>query len=97
MQRHPSNRNLSIHYGETFEGLPILVSKGPFIYEHLKKLKLTIERALVQYPRVFAFRCDLRFPTHVQVIDQACSNAAIGAFMESFKAQIESNRMLQHD
>jgi hypothetical protein len=92
MQRHPSNRNLSIHYGETFEGLPIMVSKGPFIYEHLKKLKLTIERALVQYPRVFAFRCDLRFPTHVQVIDQACSNAAIGAFMESFKAQIESNR-----
>jgi len=92
MQRHPSNKNLSIHHGETFEGLPIMASKGPFIYEHLAKLKLTMGRALVQYPRVFAFRCDLRFPANAQGSDQAYSNAAMGAFMESFKYQIESNR-----
>ena len=92
MQRHPFNRNLSIHCDETFEGLSVMVSKGPFIYEHLAKLKLTMERALGQYPRVFAFRCDLRFPTHVQLSDQVYSNAAIGDFMESFKFQIESNR-----
>ena len=59
MRRHPSNRNLSIYNGETFEGLPIMANKGPFIYEHLAKLKLTMERALGEYPRVFAFRCDL--------------------------------------
>lgn len=92
MQRHPANRNLSIHYGETFEGLTIMASKGPFIYEHLAKLKLTIERALGQYPRVLAFRCDLRFPTDFQLSDQGSSNAPIGDFMESFKDQIESNR-----
>ena len=92
MQRHPSNKNLRILHGETFEGLPIMASKGPFIYEHLAKLKLTITRALGQYPRVFAFRCDLRFPADVQLSDQVYSNAAIGDFMESFKFQIESNR-----
>lgn len=92
MQRHPSNRNLSIYCGETFEGLPIMASKGPFIYEHLAKLKLTMERALGEYPRVFAFRCDLRFPANAKANDQAYSNGAIGDFMESFKLQIESNR-----
>ena len=92
MQRHPSNTNLSIHYGETFDDLPIMVSKGPFIHEHLAKLKLTIDRALGQYPRVFAFRCDLRFPAHRQFAEQFSSNTVIGDFLESFKTQIEGNR-----
>ena len=92
MRRHPSNRNLSIFNGETFEGLPIMANKGPFIYEHLAKLKLTMERALGEYPRVFAFRCDLHFPVNAQLSDQDYSNVVIGDFMESFKSQIESNR-----
>lgn len=94
MQRHPSNTNLSLHYDETFEGLPVMADKGPFIYEHLAKLKLTMERALGQYPRVFAFRCDLRFPAHVQLGDQAYANAMIGSFIESFKAKVAHNRRM---
>lgn len=92
MQRHPLNRNLRIHNGETFEGLPIMADKGPFIYEHLAKLKLTMDRALGQYPRVFAFRCDLRFPVHMPLGDGDCSNTVMSHFMESFKYQIERDR-----
>lgn len=92
MQRLPSNRNLSIHCEETFQGLPIMVGKGPFIYQHLAKLKLTIERALGQYPRVFAFRCDLRFPAHMPLGDSSTSNVLMGYFLESFRAQLERNR-----
>lgn len=94
MQRHPINKNLSIYNDETFEGLPLMVDKGPFIYDYLKKLKSTMERALGQYPRVFAFRCDLRFPAHILQDDQSYANTMIGNFIESFKAKIAHNRRM---
>ncbi|HCG1237450.1 TPA: inovirus Gp2 family protein, partial [Pseudomonas aeruginosa] len=31
--RHPDNTNLSLHYGDTFEGFPVMIEKGPFIRE----------------------------------------------------------------
>lgn len=92
MQRHPFNRNLGIYHNETFNGLAIMQGASPFIYQYLEKLWLTIGRALGQYPRVFAFRCDLRFPANVLLSDQGHSSSAISDFMASFKAQIESNR-----
>lgn len=71
-----------------------MASKGPFIYEYLDKLKLAIERAVGEYPRVFAFRCDLHFPTHLQLREQAYSNTVISKFFESFKAKIAHNRRM---
>ncbi|AGA75526.1 transposase [Pseudomonas putida HB3267] len=69
-----------------------MVDKGPFILEYLEALSRTINLALVQYPRVFAFRVDLRLPRFVGIPDDALSNRVISRFIESFKAKIEHDR-----
>lgn len=92
MIRHPSNTNLSLHYENTYQGFPVQIEKGPFISEYLNRLYQTVGRALTQYPRVFAFRFDLRLPTETQLPDFVCTNQVIERFMESFKAKIAHNR-----
>lgn len=49
--RHPDNNNLHLHYDETYEGLPVMFDKGPFVNEYLADLKRTIDSALDEYPR----------------------------------------------
>jgi len=90
--RHPDNTNLSLHYESTFEGLPVMVEKGPFIAEYLTALKRVIDLALREYPRLLAFRVDLRLPTGIRLPDYAYRNGVISRFIESFKAKIEHNR-----
>lgn len=92
MLRHPDNTNLTIHYADTFQGLPVMADKGPFFSNYLARLKLTIERSLAQYSRVLAFRVDLRLPTTAQLPDYAYTNEVISLFLESFKAKIKHNR-----
>ena len=92
MIRHPSNANLSLHYENTYQGFPVQIEKGPFISEYLNRLYQTVGRALTQYPRVFAFRFDLRLPTETQLPDFVSTNQVIERFMESFKAKIAHNR-----
>ncbi|MEB0007261.1 inovirus Gp2 family protein [Pseudomonas sp. RTB3] len=94
MRRHPGNSNLHLHTGDTFQGLPLQVNKGPFIREYLSRLNETMDRALAQYPRVFAFRFDLRLPVGVQLPDYAYTNEVIDRFIESFKAKIKHNRRM---
>ncbi|NWC91067.1 MULTISPECIES: inovirus Gp2 family protein [unclassified Pseudomonas] len=94
MHRHPTNTNLSLHYGPVFLGKPIQVDKGPFIQEYLSRLDETIQRALEQYSRVFAFRVDLRLPTNTQLPACAYTNQVIDRFMESFKDKIRRNRRM---
>jgi hypothetical protein len=92
MNRHPSNTNLILHNDSTFQGWPIQVDKGPFIQQYLSRLQQTMQCALAQYPRVFAFRFDLRFPTGAQLPDSVYTNQVIERFIESFKAKIAHNR-----
>ncbi|HFI2159450.1 TPA: inovirus Gp2 family protein [Pseudomonas aeruginosa] len=92
MPRHPSNTNLHLHHANTFQGLPVMAEKGPFIEQYLSRLHYTIERSLKQYSRVFAFRVDLRLPLNVELPDYAYSNKVISRFLESFKAKIEHDR-----
>ncbi|MBV7480279.1 inovirus Gp2 family protein [Pseudomonas sp. PDM31] len=92
MIRHPSNTNLTLHYENTYQGLPVQVAKGPFISEYLNRLNQTVERALAQYPRVFAFRFDLRLPAEIELSESAYRNQVIERFIESFKAKIRHNR-----
>ncbi|WP_350025420.1 inovirus Gp2 family protein [Pseudomonas fulva] len=87
--RHPDNTNLSLHYDETFEGLPLMVDKGPFIREYLSDLKYTIELALAEYPRLLAFRVDLRLPQGIDLPDFAYTNRVISRFFESFTKKIQ--------
>lgn len=92
MPRHPGNTNLNLFYGSTYKGLPVQTDKGPFVCEYLDSLHLTVSRALAQYPRVFAFRVDLRLPVGPALPGYACTNEVITLFIESFKAKIKHNR-----
>lgn len=92
MLRFSENRNLRLYSAATFQGLPIMVEKGPFILGYLEALNRTIYLALDQYPRVIAFRVDLRLSRLMGFTDDALSNRVISRFIESFKAKIEHNR-----
>jgi hypothetical protein len=87
--RHPDNNNLSLHYGDTFEGFPLMSDKGPFIREYLSALKHTIELAMAEYPRMLAFRVDLRLPQGIELPDYAYTNQVISKFFESFTKKIQ--------
>ena len=92
MIRHPDNSNLSLHIDHTYKGLPVQVEKGPFIRKYLANLLVTINRSLTHYPRVFAFRVDLRLPAVGSRPEYLCSNEVIERFFASLKAKIRHNR-----
>ncbi|MNG90638.1 hypothetical protein D3C79_495360 [compost metagenome] len=69
-----------------------MVEKGPFIHEYLQTLWRTINLTFDQYPRVIAFRVDLRLSRRMGFPDDILSNRVISRFIESFKAKIEHNR-----
>lgn len=94
MRRHPQNTNLHIHTDPFFEGLPVMIEKGPFISEYLATLKSTIDLALGQYPRLLVFRADLHLPIGIDLPEYAYTNAVIREFWGSFNAKIEYNREL---
>ncbi|MGM8936108.1 YagK/YfjJ domain-containing protein [Pseudomonas neustonica] len=76
-----------------------MVDKGPFIREYLDALYRTIELALAEYPRVLAFRVDLRLPQRVRLPDRAYTNDVISNFFESFsrKIQYHQEKVRQRD
>lgn len=94
MLRHPDNSNLHLLYEGCFEGLPLQLDKVPFVREYLYKLKQAVDHALSQYPRVFAFRFDLRLPQEIWIPESGRSNVLMERFIESFKAKINHNRKL---
>ncbi|KJH78956.1 inovirus Gp2 family protein [Pseudomonas sp. ES3-33] len=93
MKRHPGNSNLTLCREDHYRGQPIQVSKGPFVRSYLRCLDSVVCRALDEYSRVFAFRCDLRFPAAIELPDYLYTNEVIGRFLESFKAKIKHNRL----
>ena len=94
MLRHPQNHNLTLHYDNAYQGLPVMYEKGPFIREHLQRLHETMQRALDQHPRTFAFRVELKFPSSGMLPSYAFTNEVISRFFESFKAKIEHSRSM---
>jgi hypothetical protein len=96
--RHPDNNNLSLHYADTFEGFPLMSDKGPFVMEYLTVLKHTIELAMAEYPRMLAFRVDLRLPQGIELPTYAYTNQVISKFFGSFtkKIQYHQERVGEH-
>ena len=92
MLRHHQNKNLLIHYGGDYCGLPVQGDKGPFFQQYLERLQGVIDSALQQYSRVLAFRIDLRFPVGIILPDDHCTNKVIERFIKSLKAKISNNR-----
>ncbi len=94
MIRHPTNPNLTLHFDSSYLGFPVQFDKGPLIYEYLDCLHQTVMRAIGQYPRVFAFRFDLRLPLGQNPQCLNYENEIIDRFFESFKAKIRHNRRM---
>jgi hypothetical protein len=76
---------------DAYCGLPVQQSKGPFVESYLSNLKAVIDAVFAEFPRVFAFRVDLRLPVDFAFREDA-SRGAISLFLESFKAKIKHDR-----
>lgn len=94
MQRHHQNSNLVIYCGGSYCGMPIQEDKGPFVQQYLERLSNTMQMALQQYSRVFAFRIDLRFPAGADLLGCGYTNQVIQKLIDSFKAKIQHNRQM---
>lgn len=92
LKRLPSNPNLRYWHDDTYDGYPLMIEKGPFIEQYLEKLYRTLQYALSDYARVFAFRYDLRLPCGKQLPDDALTNKLIQRFKDSFDEQIDWDR-----
>jgi len=86
-----SNRNLHVYNSTHFENLLLIQSENEFIYEYLDNLYSLILSASSRYPRLSAFRFDLRYPAEQSQLDMDDSTI-IHRFVESLKSQIESNQ-----
>lgn len=91
---NPSNRNQRLNYASIYRNLPVMQEKGPMIESYLESLYRVIDNTLADYPRVCAFRFDLRFPWRMHAEDDLIDNQVISRFIESLKAKIKHNRML---
>lgn len=93
MKRHPGNSNLTLCHEDHYRGQPIQINKGPFVRSYLRRLDWTVCKMFDEYPRVFAFRFDLRFPAAIDLHGYTYTNQVIDRFLESFKAKIRHNRL----
>lgn len=87
-KRIPGNTNLRYWYDATYDGYPLMVDKGPFVEQYLEKLYQTMQYALADYTRVFAFRFDLRLPHGNPLPRDAMTNQMIRNFKASLDEQI---------
>lgn len=87
-KRIPGNTNLRYWYDATYDGYPLMVDKGPFVEQYLEKLYQTMQYALADYARVFAFRFDLRLPHGKPLPNDAMTNQMIRDFKASLDEQI---------
>ena len=94
MSRYSLNSNLHLYHGCTYQGMPIQADKGPFIEEYLDLLNRTMQRALAEYPRVFAFRVDLRFPACRPIARHVSNGSSMRRFLASFNAKIDHDRKI---
>lgn len=92
MIRHPANNNLHLFYESEYLGLPVQTIKGPLITEYLELLYKTINLALNEHQRVFAFRVDLRFPEFLDTTPYLYSNSVVENFVGAFRYQVERDR-----
>lgn len=91
-KRIPGNTNLRYWYEGTYDGYPLMAEKGPFVEQYLERLYQTLQYALSDYARVFAFRFDLRLPFGKLLPDDAMTNQVIQRFKASLDAQISHDR-----
>lgn len=87
-QRHPSNKNLTLHTAKGFNGYPVNLGHGPLIQEYLVRAQNVVCTALTNHPRSFVIGATLRAPAGLLTMP----DNAISRFIESLKAQIAADR-----
>lgn len=92
--KHHQNKNISLIQSDHYMGLPIQTRCGPLATDYLKRLYSCLNKALEEYPRVFAFRIDLRLPQWADSSDYIHDNLVMERFIESIKAKIRHNRSM---
>lgn len=93
MIRHKTNTNLLLHYDNTYQGLPVMAGKGPFVVNHLNRLNMLMLAALRRHARIYAIRFDLRLPTDKSVHpNDALTNNVIQRFYAAYKTKIQIDR-----
>ncbi|HFQ9134094.1 TPA: inovirus-type Gp2 protein [Pseudomonas aeruginosa] len=93
MKRHKTNTNLLLHYDKTYQGIPVMASKGPLVVNHLARLHMLMLTALRRHHRIYAIRFDLRLPEDKSMRpSDALTNNVIQRFVASYKKKIQIDR-----
>jgi len=80
-------------FGDSYEGYPLMLSKGPFVKKHLDKIIDVIEASLNEHPRTYSFRIDLRFPLSLDLpAILKLEKRLIERFIASLRAKIRHAR-----
>lgn len=82
--RHPYNRNLKLHYGDTWNGLPVIAHRGPLVVEYLEDILSVMDRTVHDYARSCVIRFDAHFPDGYEGIE----TVVITRFRNSLRAKI---------
>lgn len=83
----------TLEVSHQYNGYPLLYPIEEFYLAYLAGLNRALLNALNEYPRVFAFRVDLRLPLQRQP-PFSPGNAVVNRFFESFREKIKHNRKL---
>ena len=88
-QRHPTNKNLTLHTAPLFNRYPVNLGHGPLVVNYLQRSLNVIQTALAHHPRTFVIGMTLRAPSGLVVMP----DNVISRFIESLKAQITADRL----
>jgi len=81
--RYPPNKNLTIHQGKRYKGLPVW-EKGDLIWDYLVSIEGVIDKALNEHPRTLAIRFDL----HLPVVTNEFNSSLISQFFKKLNNEI---------
>ena len=80
-------------FDDSYEGYPLMTSKGPFVKKYLNKIIDVVEMSLDEHPRTFAFRIDLRFPSSLSLPEIIkLEKRLIERFIASLRAKVRHAR-----
>lgn len=81
--RHPFNKNLTIHQGGLYKGIPVW-DKGDLIWDYLVSIEAVIDKALREHPRTLAIRFDL----HLPIVTNEFNSSLISQFFKKLNNEI---------
>ena len=91
-QRHHANPNLHLHFNPSFNSMTIQEEYLPMVTEYLEALRVTLQKATNEYPRVLAIRVDPIIPSDISdIMTVEDHRKLIPKFIASLNSIIESD------